>query len=167
MRARDLAIAALSPAVRARTILAAGTWLPWRTEDAVAYAPYLEQDGTPMLEVEREVAEGLLAAGEVSIECDVLPELGVLQLIGCVWPATDSQLSALHQFRADHAGCADCCGPTRTNLVGVRVNAVTVAAADRLMVVDLDAYAAAQPDAVIAQSLQVRTISTPTTPTTW
>lgn len=157
MRDRDLAIATLSPAVRARTILAAGSWLPWRTADAIAYAPYVEQDGTPMLLVERAVADDLLAAGEVSIESEALPELGVLRLLGSVWPATDSQLSALRQYREDHATCGECCGPTRTHLVGVRVGVVTLAAADRSVVVDLDAYVAAQPDPVIAQSLQVRT----------
>jgi hypothetical protein len=157
MRARGLAVVTLSPAVRARTILAAGSWLPWRTNDAVAYAPYLEQDGTPMLVVERAVAEDLLAAGEVSIESEALPELGVLQLLGSVWPATDSQLSALRQYREEHAACGECCGPTRTHLVGVRVGVVTLTTAARSVVVDLDAYAAAQPDPVIAQSLQVRT----------
>ena len=113
MTARDTAISALSPACRARTILAAGSWLPWRTEDVALHAPYIEQDGTPMLLVERATADDLLTAGEVSIESDALPELGVLRLVGSVWPAVDdSQLAALRQFRSEHAACSDCCGPT-------------------------------------------------------
>jgi hypothetical protein len=155
--ARDLAVAALSPACRARTILAAGTWLPWRTDDAALYAPYLEQDGTPMLLVERGTAEDLLTAGQVSIESDVLPELGVLRMVGSVWPAVDNgQLAALRQFRSEHAACSECCGALRTHLMGVRVDQVALAAAGTVTAIDLDAYVDAQPDPVIAQSLRVR-----------
>ena len=74
-----------------------------------------------------------MRARDLAIESDALPDLGTLQLIGTVWPATDSQLSALRQFRADHTECTGCCGPTRTHLMGVRV------------------------DAMIAQSLRART----------
>jgi len=156
--ARDVAIVALSPACRARTILAAGSWLPWRTEDAAAHAPYLEQDGTPLLLVERATADELLGAGVVSIESDALPELGVLRLHGSVWSAVgDRQLAALRQFRTEHVACADCCGPLRTSLIGVRVDAVTLASSGGSTTsIDLDAYVEAQPDAVIARSLRVR-----------
>jgi uncharacterized protein DUF2470 len=155
--ARDAAIAALSPACRARTILAAGTWLPWRTEDGSQHAPYLDQDGTPLLLVERATADELLTAGVVSIESDALPELGVLRLRGSVWPAVrDRQLAALRQFRTEHAACADCCGPLRTSLVGVRVDAVALATGGSTIPVDLDAYVEARPDLVIARSLRVR-----------
>lgn len=157
MSLRESAIAALSPACRARTILAAGTWLPWRTEAAAEQAPYLEQHGTPLLLVERATADGLLDAGEVSIESGALPELGVLQLRGSVWPAVDDgQLAALRQFRSEHAGCADCCGPLRTQLIGVRVDAVVLAGGGATTLIDLDAYVDAQPDPVIARSLRVR-----------
>ena len=112
MTACDTAISALSPACRARTILAAGSWLPWRTDDVALHAPYIEQDGTPMLLVERATADELLSAGTVSIESAALPELGVLRMVGSVWPAADdSQLAALRQFRNEHAACSDCCGP--------------------------------------------------------
>jgi uncharacterized protein DUF2470 len=155
--ARDAAIAALSPACRARTILAAGTWLPWRTEDNAQHAPYLDQDGTPLLLVERASADALLTAGLVSVESDALPELGVLRLRGSVWPAVgNGQLAALRQFRAEHATCADCCGPLRTSLVGVRIDAVTLATGGAPAPVDLDAYVEARPDPVIARSLRVR-----------
>ncbi len=157
MIARDTAISALSPACRARTILAAGSWLPWRTEDVALDAPYIEQDGTPMLLVERATADDLLSAGEVSIESDALPELGVLRLVGSVWPAVDdSQLAALRQFRSEHAGCSECCGPLRTHLIGIRVDAVALAASGTVLPIDLDAYVEAQPDPVIARSVSVR-----------
>ena len=157
MTARDTAISALSPACRARTILAAGSWLPWRTDDVALHAPYIEQDGTPMLLVERATADDLLSAGEVSIESDAMPELGVLQLVGSVWPAVDdSQLAALRQFRSEHAACSDCCGPLRTHLIGVRVDAVALAASGTVLPVDLDAYVEARPDPVIARSVSVR-----------
>ena len=155
---RDLAIAALTPAVRARTILAAGSWLPWRADDIEQQAPYLDQDGTPLLVVERAAADDLLRVGAVSIASDALPELGTLQLVGSAWPAVaDSQLAALRRFRADHVACAHCCGPLRTHLVGVRVESVALAAPEAPPVrIDLDAYAAARPDPVIAHSLRVR-----------
>jgi hypothetical protein len=154
---RDAAIAALSPACRARTILAAGTWLPWRTEDTAQHAPYLDQDGTPLLLVERATADELLAAGVVSIESDALPELGVLRLRGSVWPAvSDGQLAALRQFRAEHAACTHCCGLLRTSLVGVRVDAVALATGGSATPIDLDTYVDARPDSVIARSLRVR-----------
>lgn len=157
MSARDLAVAALTPACRARTILAAGSWLPWRTDDAALQAPYVEQDGMPMLLVERATADDLLTAGEVSIESDVLPELGVLRLVGSVWPAVDdSQLAALRQFRSEHAACADCCGPLRTHLIGVRVDQVALATSGTVTSIDLDAYVDAEPDPVIARSIHVR-----------
>lgn len=155
---RDLAIAALTPAVRARTILAAGSWLPWRAGDTERHAPYLDQDGTPLLVVEQAGADDLLQAGEVTIASDVLPELGTLELLGSVWPAVaDGQLAALRRFRADHTACADCCSPLRTHLIGVRVDTVALAAPDTgRWSIDLDAYAAARPDPVIAHSLRVR-----------
>ena len=157
MGARELAVATLSPACRARTILAAGTWLPWRTDDLTRHAPYLEQDGTPMLLVERATADDLLTAGAVAIESDALPELGVLRMVGSVWPAVDDgQLAALRQFRSEHAACSDCCGPLRTHLIGVRVDTVALAAAGSVLPVDLDAYVDARPDPVITRSLRVR-----------
>ena len=161
MSARDLAVATLSPPCRARTILGAGTWLPWRTDDhgmlVEGQAPYLEQDGTPMLLVERATADDLLRAGEVAIESAALPELGVLRLVGSVWPAVaDGQLAALRQFRSEHAACSDCCGPLRTHLVGVRVDTVALAASGSVLPVDLDAYVDARPDPGITRSLRVR-----------
>lgn len=158
LSARDLAIAALSPAVRARTILAAGSWLPCRTDDTVRHAPYLEQDGTPLLLVEGGTADDLLLAGQVSLSSAALPELGVLELVGSVWPAVaDGQLAALRRFREDHVACTHCCGPLRTHLIGVRVDAVALAEPEAYPTpVDLDAYAAARPDPVIAHSLRVR-----------
>ena len=110
-----------------------------------------------MLLVERATADDLLTAGEVSIESDALPELGVLQLVGSVWPAVDdSQLAALRQFRSEHAACSECCGPLRTHLIGVRVDAVALAASGTVLPIDLDAYVEAQPDPVIARSVSVR-----------
>ena len=179
MTPRELAIGTLSPACRARTILAAGTWLPWRTvtskggrppsdpppraqqhtgaRETAQHAPYLDQDGTPLLLVERTTADTLLTAGEVAIESDTLPELGVLRLHGSVWPAvSDRQLAALRQFRSEHAACTDCCGPLRTSLIGVRVDAVDLTTGGSTTLVDLDAYVEARPDPVIARSLRIR-----------
>lgn len=155
--ARTAAVAALSPAVRARTILAAGSWLPWRTDGATGQAPYVEQDGTPLVVVEAETAEHLLAEGEVLVESDAVPELGRLRLIGSVWPAVgDRELGVLRQFRSDHAMCGACCGPLRTQLIGVRVDAAALFADGRRVPVDPDDYADAMPDLVIARGLQVR-----------
>ena len=157
MTARDTAISALSPACRARTILAAGSWLPWRTDDVALHAPYIEQDGTPMLLVERATADDLLSAGEVSIESDALPELGVLRLVGSVWPAVDdSQLAALRQFRERACRLLRLLRSLRTHLIGVRVDTVALAASGTVLPIDLDAYVEAQPDPVIARSVSVR-----------
>jgi Protein of unknown function (DUF2470) len=93
----------------------------------------------------------------LSIESHALPELGGLRLRGSVWPAVgDGQLTALRQFRAEHAACADCCGPLRTQLIGVRLDAVSLATGGAAVPIDLDAYVEARPDPVIARSLRVR-----------
>jgi len=141
-------------------VLAAGTWLSWNTDDHSFSAPYFEQGGEPVLLVERQASEALLSAGYAISESHLLPELGTLRLGGALWPvAGDTYLAAVREFRLLHAECADCCGPLRSHLVGVRLDRVELAppGADGFIPIRLDAYAAAVPDPVIGESVRVRT----------
>jgi hypothetical protein len=155
----DLDTLALSPAVSARTVLAAGTWLTWSVDGEPQHAPYFEDDGTPVLVLERRTSEALLRAGTLSTTSYVLPRLGVLRFSGSVWPvAGRAFLAAVQQFRLQHAECEDCCGPLRSHLVGVRLEdvAFAVGGAGVFQPVDLDAFLAATPDPILTRSVQVR-----------
>ena len=152
-------MAALSPAIRARTALAACSWLSWSPDDEESRAPYFEQSGFPVLLVERQTSVQLLDAGYAEAELVALPEMGTVRLSGALWPvAGNDYLAAVRHFRLEHAECADCCGPRRSHLVGIRVETVEVAdpTSGQTEPVDLDAYAAAAPDPIIAHSLSVR-----------
>ncbi len=149
----------MSPAIRARTALAACSWLSWSPGEAESRAPYFEQGGCPVLLVERHTSAQLLDAGYAKAELVALPELGSVRLGGALWPvAGNAYLEAVRYFRLEHAECADCCGPRRSHLVGIRVENVEVAdpTSGETEPVDLDAYAAAAPDPIIAHNLNVR-----------
>ena len=163
---RHAVVAALSPATRARTALAACSWLSWSTPDGLlddhpdhSRAPYFDSSGSPVLLVERRTSDELLELGHAATELAALPELGLVRLQGELWPvAGNAYLNALRQFRLEHAECADCCGPRRSHLIGLRVDRVEVTDPDdgEVTSVDLDDYAAADPDPVITHSLSVR-----------
>lgn len=179
MHTRQALVASFSPAVRARTALAACNWLSWSAADQGSderydapadrlaedphgercRAPYFDSSGTPVLLVERRTSVELLDLGYASTEFGSLPELGLVRLQGELWPvAGNTYLNALRQFRLDHAECADCCGPLRSHLVGMRVVQVEVADPHDGAVtsVDLVDYVAAAPDPIITHSLSVR-----------
>ncbi len=156
---REAVVASLSPATRARTALAACSWLAWATDDDQSRAPYFDSSGSPVLLVERRTSHELLDLGYAATELGALPELGVVRLQGTLWPvAGNAYLDALRQFRLEHAECADCCGPRRSHLVGLRVDRVEVSGpgGGAVTTVDLDDYALAAPDPVITHSLSVR-----------
>jgi hypothetical protein len=148
----------LTPAERARTIVAAGTWLRWATDSEDCLTPYVEEGGSPVLLVERVESERILRRGYTSTESAVLPSLGRVRLGGEPWPvAGGATAAAAQQFRVDRADCVECCGPRRTHLVCVRLDRVEIMPADgeRFETIDLDAYEAAQPDTIIARSPHV------------
>lgn len=156
---RNAVVASLSPATRARTALAACSWLSWSPGDEESRAPYFERSGFPVLLVERQTSLQLLDAGYAEAELVALPELGTVRLSGALWPvAGNAYLEAVRDFRLEHAECADCCGPRRSHLVGIRVENVEVVdpTSGQAEPVDLDAYAGAAPDPIIAHSLSVR-----------
>ena len=156
---RTAVVASLSPAIRARTALAACSWLSWSPGDEESRAPYFEQSGFPVLLVERHTSVRLLEAGYAAAELVALPEMGTVRLSGALWPvAGNDYLEAVRHFRLEHVECADCCGPRRSHLIGIRVETVDVAdpTSGQTEPVDLDAYAAAAPDPIIAHSLNVR-----------
>jgi hypothetical protein len=153
-------VASLSPAARARTALAACSWLSWSpAESNDGWAPYFEQGGAPVLLVERQTSVRLLSVGYAEAELVALPELGIVRLGGALWPvAGNAYLEAVRHFRLEHAECVDCCGPRRSHLVGIRVESVEVVdpSTGWSEAVDLDAYATAAPDPILAHSLNVR-----------
>jgi hypothetical protein len=147
----------LSAATRARTVVASASWLSWSAGGEIFRAPCFEQGGSPVLLVERQMREQLLDIGYAATSVEV-PALGVVRLGGELWPvAADRYLNEVRQFRLQHAECADCCGPRRTHLVGVRIDHVELASPEggEYESVDLDAYAAAPPDEVIARGPEV------------
>lgn len=159
MTYRQAVVASLSPATRARTALAACSWLSWSPDCDDGRAPYFEQSGAPVLLVERHTSAQLLEVGYAEAELIALPEVGTVRLSGALWPvAGNAYLDEVRHFRLEHAECADCCGPRRSHLVGIRVESVEVVdpGSGKTEAVDLDAYATAAPDPIIAHSLNVR-----------
>jgi len=151
-------IETLSPAARARTVLAAGTWLSWSAADSLCSAPYFEETGSPVLLVERETSDQLLDIGYASTTSYVLPDLGTVRLGGELWPVVGNGYgSALREFRLLHAECTDCCGARRSHLVGVRLDRVELAPprSEEFHTVDLDAYLLAASDPIIMHSSRV------------
>ena len=147
----------LNAATRARTIVASASWLSWSADGERFPAPCFEQGGSPVLLVERPMREQLLEIGYASTSIEV-PALGIVRMGGELWPvATDRYLYEVRQFRLQHAECADCCGPRRTHLVGVRIDHVELASpgSEVYESIDLDAYAGAAPDEVIARGPEV------------
>ena len=156
---RKAVVSSLSPAIRARTALAACSWLSWSPDEDDGRAPYFEQGGAPVLLVERHTSAQLLEVGYAEAELIALPELGTVRLGGALWPvAGNAYLEAVRHFRLEHAECVDCCGPRRSHLVGIRIESVELVdpASGEMEAVDLDAYATAEPDPIIAHSLNVR-----------
>ncbi len=160
---RQAVVATLSPAIRARTALAACSWLSWSSPDdhpdQLSRAPYFDSSGSPVLLVERRTSDELLDLGHAATDLAALPELGLVRLQGELWPvAGNAYLNALRQFRLEHAECTDCCGPRRSHLIGLRVDRVQVTdpGDGEVTSIDLDEYAAAEPDPVITHSLSVR-----------
>ena len=137
--------------------MAGGSWLGWSAGGDEFQAPYFEQGGFPVLLVERAVSEQLLDIGYASTHSGPLPALGTLRLGGesgrspptRTWPRSGSSGCSTPSCRLLWSA--------RTHLIGLRIDHVelgTPGSAD-FAVVDLDTYAAAAPDEVIARGPEV------------
>ena len=162
---RHHTVAAMTRAERARTVVAAGSHLPWSIGDDLVVAPYFEIDGAPVLLTRRDDAERLLAAGHTTVQLNPLPGLGVVLLAGRVRPvdlgpgAPNAQrlVDAARHYREQHVDCRDTCGAIGSDLIQVVLDRVMITGPDNyaFVPVDLDAYEDTEPDEVIAQGAAV------------
>ncbi|MET1038719.1 MAG: hypothetical protein ABW075_10605, partial [Aeromicrobium sp.] len=93
MGTRAEALARLSPAERARTIIAAGTHVGWPIDGETVMAPYLDADGRPVLMVDPETSGRLLCVGAVDMQMGASRNLGTVVLGGWLQPIAAAQLS--------------------------------------------------------------------------
>lgn len=162
---RHHTVAAMTRAERARTVVAAGSHLPWSIGDDLVVAPYFEIDGTPVLLARRDDAERLLAAGHTTVQLNPLPGLGVVLLAGRVRPvdlapnALNAQrlVDAARAYREQHIDCRDTCGTIGSDLIEVVLDRVMITDPDNYAFapIDLDDYENTEPDEVIAQGAAV------------
>lgn len=156
MWTRENTVQSMTPAHRARTVLAAGAFLPWSAGDDVVTAPYFVRNGAPVLLVDRQVSERLVGIGRISVVLEHLPVLGTVMLSGWVNRATDQECLALaRHYRETHLGCDRACRAVGTEVVAVDLDHVRISVPDdRLFVpVDLGDYFSTAPDPIIAEGL--------------
>lgn len=149
---------AMSPALRARTILAAAGPAPWQIDDTeVVVAPFFELDGCPVLLLEPEYTSALLVAGRVRARLDLLPALGQVLLSGYVVPAGDEYAESAAHYRAEHAHCDAICGTDDRDLLRVVVDRVRITApdGDAFAPVDVETYRATAPDDLLVECLAI------------
>lgn len=117
----------LSPADRARSVVAAGGSLIWNTDAAAGSAPFYEQYGSPMLLATDETAAELLAAGRGRVLLDLHPHVGIVELSGRFWSlATHDTLQVLEALRRSHETCPRCTVRRVTRVIGLQVTAATL-----------------------------------------
>lgn len=148
---------AMSPAQRARTVLAAAGPVPWQLDATTVVAPFFEQDGCPVLLVDPQDTSELLVAGRVSVQLDLLPALGRVLLSGYVVPAGVEYAEEAAQYRAEHANCDALCGTGPRDLVRMVVDRVRITApdGDAFAAVDLPAYLSSAPHGLLVECLAV------------
>lgn len=148
---------AMSPAQRARTVLAAAGPVPWQIDGTDVIAPFFELDGSPILLLEPEHTSTLLVAGRATVRLDLLPALGQVILSGYVVPAGEEYTEAAAHYRAEHAHCDAICGTGDRDLVRVVVDRVRITAPDggAFATVDVGAYRASAPHGLLVECLAV------------
>lgn len=147
----------MSPAQRARTVLATTGPTPWQINDTALVAPFFELDGCPVLLLEPEDTSAVLVAGRVSAHLDLLPTLGQVLLSGYVVPAGEECAEAAAHYRVEHARCDAHCGTADRDLVRVVVDRVRITApdGDSYAAVDLEAYRATSPHWLLVECLAI------------
>ena len=148
--------ASMPDPVRARTVLAACSSVGWTREGETYTAPFVDEAGSLLMMVAEDVRNDLLEAGTGRLELAATPAIGVVQLVGTFWPvATSVAQNVLAEVRACHVECADCPNRRITHLVGMQVDQVELQAEGDFCLVDLDAYAVAEPDWFVAVGVNV------------
>ncbi len=148
---------ALSPAERARTALAACSFVSWRHDDQTTVAPFLEEDGSLLLLVTEAVARRLIEVGGGQVEVGLNASIGVLRLSGeFLEVPEDVARPTIRMVHEWHADCTDCPGRTATHLVSLQVErAQQWSFGDGFVEVDLQAYEEAHPDALLAIGIRL------------
>jgi len=159
INARIDTIAALTPAQRARTVVAAGRQVSWLVGDEIITAPYLDQQGAPVLVVDAETGMRLIDVGEVDAQFRVAPPLGTVMLSGWLQPVVKSQLDKRSQELLDRK--CDCqgpvCGNAPVSLVRVVVQRVRITGTADLVFASVDPteYTQAEPDRVLSHGCDI------------
>jgi len=149
----ELPLARLSPAVRARSVVAAAGSLDWTAGAVGGSATFYEQDGAPMLLAGDRAAADLLAAGPGRVRLADHPRIGVVSLAGVFWPlAARESARIVAAFERARGWCAEGSGERITRVIGLRVTkaAVLLPGAERSCSVAMDDYDLARPDPVVA-----------------
>lgn len=148
---------AMSPAQRARTVLAAAGPVPWQIDETTVVAPFFELDGCPVLLLEPEDTAAVLVAGRVSAHLDLLPALGQVLLSGYVLPAGEECAEAAAHYRVEHARCDAHCGTADRELVRVVIDRVRITApdGDAFAAVAVETYRATPPHRLLVECLAI------------
>lgn len=156
MQLRNDTVGSMSPADRARTVLAAGAFLPWPIGESQVSAPYFVHGAAPVLLLDREETDQLLDIGRISVVLEHLPVLGTVMLSGWVQRVTDGERLALaRHYRDEHMGCTTSCRAYGSETVAIELDQVRISVPDdRIFIeIDLDDYFAGEPDRIIAEGL--------------
>lgn len=147
----------LTPAQRARTALAACSFVSWCHDGETGVAPFLEEDGSLLLLVNRPVSRQLLGASAGQVEVGLNASIGVLRLSGN-FHRVDAEIAdpTLRMVQEWHSQCQDCPGRTATHLVGLKVERVEQwSFGEGFLDVELDSYRSAQPDDLLALGIRL------------
>ncbi|GAB3918511.1 hypothetical protein GCM10011575_34270 [Microlunatus endophyticus] len=148
-----LPLARLSPAVRARSVVAAGGSLDWATDAVAGSATFYEQYGAPMLLSGEAMAADLLAARLGRVRLALHPRIGVVNLSGVFWPlAARESAQIVEAFERGRRCCPDGSSVRITRVIGLRVThaAVLLPGAEQECSITMDDYDLAWPDPVVA-----------------
>jgi hypothetical protein len=140
-------------------VVAAGRQVSWLVGHETISAPYLDQEGAPVLVVDAETGLRLIDIGSVDAQLRVAPPLGTVMLSGWLQPVVKSQLDARSRALLDRR--CDCqgpvCGNAPVSLVRVVVQRVRITGTGDFVfgTIDPTDYAAAAPDRVISHGCDI------------
>lgn len=114
--------AAISPASRARSIVATEPSASWTYEGETCALSFVDEAGTPLLLVPSDTYERMLVAGRSELLVRFPETAGAVLLAGHFWSVADSIASSmLRQIRSAHASCCGCPETRASHVVGIDI----------------------------------------------
>lgn len=148
------ALADLSFAQRARSVVAASSSLAWVSADGDAgVAPYYEECGSPMMLASDEAAYLLVEASAGRVELGLHPRIGIVRLSGQFWQLAGFEArEVLETERRRHAECADCPAWQFSRVIGLQVVTIAIRLPGEpdYRPIELDDYVLAEPEPMVA-----------------